>query len=153
MNPLWEKSNCLSYLVQISLWCKDVNSLNLQIAQHSFLLFAAMYTVPRRNTRAELSHAVYQPAEGKNIQYYVQDTIIFKHKTLNAQMRIPIHSSPMLQVNCPFLAWCWPHPSPCNPWTHPLDPAHICDAQISKRWHSYILFLWVYLAHQTGNCR
>jgi hypothetical protein len=31
-----------------------------------------------------------------------------------------------------LLVWCWPHPSPCYPWTHHFDPTQICDTQQAK---------------------
>ncbi len=38
----------------------------------------------------------------------------------------------------PHLAWCWPHPSPCCPWTHPLASTHICGTWLSKRQHCHV---------------
>ncbi len=58
----------------------------------------------------------------------------------DTRMQISIHSSPMLQVNCPIL-----HASPLpltslnpRPWSHPLNLTHICTTWISKRRHQHI---------------
>jgi hypothetical protein len=39
----------------------------------------------------------------------------------DAWVRILIHSTPMLQVKCPISHDVGPQPSPCCPWTYPLD--------------------------------
>ncbi len=79
------------------------------------VLFAAMLTLQRINAHSKLLHVVYfQPAVEKNIQHYVESTIIkwvwiyhsYSMKPFldvvawNARMQTPVQSSPMLQQNC-----------------------------------------------------
>ncbi len=54
---------------------------------------------------------------------------------------IPIHSIPMLLINCPSCMRLAPplRSSSLNPptWSHPVNPLHICKTNFSKRryWH------------------
>ncbi len=64
----------------------------------------------------------------------------------------------------PHLAWCWPHPFPCCPWTppwsHPINTTHICNTWISKRQHCHIrtilglteLIFWHYIHKASDHC-
>ncbi len=61
---------------------------------------------------------------------------------LDAQMQVPIHSSPMLQVNYPLLHDIGlTHPLAIlkpTPLITPINPTHKCEARISKRHHHHI---------------
>ncbi len=55
----------------------------------------------------------------------------------DAWVRIPIHSSPMPQVNFPScMTLAPPLPSPSlnlPPTSHPINPTHMCDTEIKQK--------------------
>ncbi len=59
--------------------------------------------------------------------------------TLDAWVRISVHSSPMLKLDCSLcswtvpLAWSQPHPLPCYPWTHLLEPTYVHMQHTNKQ--------------------
>jgi hypothetical protein len=88
-------------------------------------LFTAVLTVQRMNAHLQLLHVDFlciKPAKEINIERYGQSTTIkcvlvhhsSKHETLtseglDAQVRIPVCSNPMLQLNCQIFMMQAPH--------------------------------------------
>jgi hypothetical protein len=52
-------------------------------------------------------------------------------------VQIPVHSSPMLLLDCPICMMLTP-----NPFLAVLEPTHICDTLTSKRQHWHIDSSW-----------